>query len=1018
MDLLWQTVDRAKIAQSHEDATERDREVIKGLLTEVNDRVRTHTMSEFSARYLTKRLERAIQDAEQSALEAARSSLVAAIGLTERYPKDTKLQAKALEGKILLAMEEPEATREMLTKKKDEIMDLIRIAEKIEALEEEKDANLRALKETMEIAKKYVVETNDDYPGIENFIGFDETVDALGYSERVVVHVQGKDLQLEETIDLIQEANNKLTNALAVLLTPPSEADLQRLERAIAEAKLYESEHLASNEKLKVSLKRYVTRGEEIMKKEEPLKAEVIDTAEYLEQIVSWINETLREEQRKLLEESVTEANQLLNRPGLSLGNKRALEAALLQAERTLKDTTATGLDYLKETEKLKEAIERAKPHESQKPITDDERAYLKQLVQQAERAKDRGGISLEDSRNLNAAIAQGNKVLSNPRALKKEYEEAVERLLDAIEQAKPVGQPPSATDERLLDRWIDEAVTAKGRLGISEGDVAILEEALDFAYDVRFSESSTNLDYQEAIEKLIQAIEDTKEANPYEPPASIEDIEKLEDKIKEAEDQLEQLSDEDRKQLEDAIAQGKEALKNPEATEKDIQNAVDGIDASLDKIAIQKNKEKLRQLIEEANGLHVQNVDRTNLQRVIDQSGKVLEDSSATNDKITKQITALSNAMAEYNALANEEKEKEELRKELREQIDQVTKKLEKATDKGKKTLQDAISEAKKILNEPRSGKEALRGQIDQLKKAEENAEYKVSEETTNQLHDLIREAEKVMKDKGPVMKTADQNKLKEAIELAEKVANDINLSEAKVQEEYDELASLLDSIVYLASTEQFGRLEKNIDRLEKIIENMESSHKKSLIEGAIDKGNELLETQDEQDNRATEDAVVAKNKKLKGFIEEYEQQYEQQLAREKEQLEKNVESLKTLLDKFNDEWEEQRKVLEEAEEMLENQENQGLDQYIQMNKKVVEAIDAIDPLTIKDKDELNRRKQELVNADKSNPSEELRSLITKVEEILKKATGEGDDFVWEGFTRVEFDDLRAEIAQILTNS
>ena len=350
--------------------------------------------------------------------------------------------------------------------------------------------------------------------------------------------------------------------------------------------------------------------------------------------------EKYTEDSWKTLEEAITVAQVVLNKP-------EATQEEVNDALKALKDA--------KENLKTKEpSVEKPEKSELEETVKD-----AKTFVESLENPE---MYTEESLKALNEAIAMAEEVLASETATQDEINAAMRRVKEAKEN---LAQKKPAVDTKALVETIAKAREfAKDTATYTEESLAALNAAVDAAQKVLEDANAT----QETVDKQTEAVEAAiKALVKIKVPA---ETDKLKEAVKEAEELVkdtEKYSEESRNALTDAIALAQEVLEDTNATQETVDKALEAVNAAKEALVEVGN---LRNVVDEAAKLTGETNKYTEdsvkaLQAAIDEAKKVLGNPKATKDEVATALNAVNKAKEELKVKEADKKDEEPKKEE-----------------------------------------------------------------------------------------------------------------------------------------------------------------------------------------------------------------------------------------------------------------------------------------------------------------------------------------------------------------
>lgn len=350
--------------------------------------------------------------------------------------------------------------------------------------------------------------------------------------------------------------------------------------------------------------------------------------------------EKYTEDSWKTLEEAITVAQAVLNKP----------EATQEEVNDALKALTDA-----KENLKTKEpSVEKPGKAELEETVN-DANAFVKGL--------ENPEMYTEESLNaLKEAIAMAEEVLASETATQDEINAAMRRVKEAKENLAQ--RKPAVATEALENAIANARELAKDTATYTEESLAALNAAVDAAQKVLEDANAT----QETVDKQTEAVEAAIKALVKIKVSA--ETDKLKEAVKEAEELVkdtEKYSEESRNALTDAIALAQEVLEDTNATQETVDKALEAVNAAKEALVEVGN---LRNVVDEAAKLTGETNKYTEdsvkaLQAAIDEAKKVLGNPKATKDEVATALNAVNKAKEELKVKEADKKDEEPKKEE-----------------------------------------------------------------------------------------------------------------------------------------------------------------------------------------------------------------------------------------------------------------------------------------------------------------------------------------------------------------
>ena len=350
--------------------------------------------------------------------------------------------------------------------------------------------------------------------------------------------------------------------------------------------------------------------------------------------------EKYTEDSWKTLEEAITVAQAVLNKP----------EATQEEVNDALKALTDA-----KENLKTKEpSVEKPEKSELEETVKD-----AKTFVESLENPE---MYTEESLKALNEAIAMAEEVLASETATQDEINTAMRRVKEAKENLAQ--KKPAVATEALENAIANARELAQDTATYTEESRAALNAAVDAAQKVLEDANAT----QETVDKQTEAVEAAiKALVKIKVPA---ETDKLKEAVKEAEELVkdtEKYSEESRNALTDAIALAQEVLDDTNATQETVDKALEAVNTAKEALVEVGN---LRNVVDEAAKLTGETDKYTEdsvkaLQAAIDEAKKVLGNPKATKDEVATALNAVNKAKEELKVKEADKKDEEPKKEE-----------------------------------------------------------------------------------------------------------------------------------------------------------------------------------------------------------------------------------------------------------------------------------------------------------------------------------------------------------------
>lgn len=435
----------------------------------------------------------------------------------------------------------------------------------------------------------------------------------------------------------VDEANETVTNTAAY-----TEESLKALRAAIKAAQAVLNDPAATQEEVNAQTDALNAAIAALVEKpvvdKTELQTAVADANKFAASDEN--KEKYTEDSWKTLEEAITVAQAVLNKP----------EATQEEVNDALKALTDA-----KENLKTKEpSVEKPGKAELEETVN-DANAFVKGL--------ENSEMYTEESLNaLKEAIAMAEEVLASENATQDEINDAMRRVKEAKENLAQ--KKPAVATEALENAIANARELANDTATYTEESRTALNAAVDAAQKVLEDANAT----QETVDKQTEAVEAAiKALVKIKVPA---ETDKLKEAVKEAEELVKdtkKYSEESRNALTDAIALAQEVLEDTNATQETVDKALEAVNAAKEALVEVGN---LRNVVDEAAKLTGETNKYTEdsvkaLQAAIDEARKVLGNPKATKDEVATALNAVNKAKEELKVKEADKKDEEPKKEE-----------------------------------------------------------------------------------------------------------------------------------------------------------------------------------------------------------------------------------------------------------------------------------------------------------------------------------------------------------------
>ena len=487
-----------------------------------------------------------------------------------------------------------------------------------------------ALKKVIAVAAAVVNDENATQEMVDAQTAAVKAADANLEEIKVPVNKSG----LQKRVD---EANETVTNTAAY-----TEESLKALRAAIKAAQAVLNDPAATQEEVNAQTDALNAAIAALVEKpvvdKTELQTAVADANKFAASDEN--KEKYTEDSWKTLEEAITVAQAVLNKP----------EATQEEVNDALKALTDA-----KENLKTKEpSVEKPGKAELEETVN-DANAFVKGL--------ENSEMYTEESLNaLKEAIAMAEEVLASENATQDEINDAMRRVKEAKENLAQ--KKPAVATEALENAIANARELANDTATYTEESRTALNAAVDAAQKVLEDANTT----QETVDKQTEAVEAAiKALVKIKVPA---ETDKLKEAVKEAEELVKdtkKYSEESRNALTDAIALAQEVLEDTNATQETVDKALEAVNVAKEALVEVGN---LRNVVDEAAKLTGETDKYTEdsvkaLQAAIDEARKVLGNPKATKDEVATALNAVNKAKEELKVKEADKKDEEPKKEE-----------------------------------------------------------------------------------------------------------------------------------------------------------------------------------------------------------------------------------------------------------------------------------------------------------------------------------------------------------------
>lgn len=537
-----------------------------------------------------------------------------------------------------------------------------------------------------------------------------------------------------------------------------------------------------------------IANGQKTVDNPEATQKDIDDASKPITDAMNAIDKTAKDALTKSIAKG--QADQKTTKYGASTdAEKKALDDAITNGQKVLADPNVDS----DQIDAAKKAIDDAMTN-----IDKGAKAGLEDAIKKGEAAQNTDKYKNDTDptkKALDDAIANGKKIADDPDASKEDIDKAHQAIDDAINK---IDQEAKKGLEDSIKKG--EAAEKSDKLNTAtEAEKKALDDAIKNGHTVDNDPNATQKqidDAKKALDNAVTAIDKTAK----------HDLDGAIDKGKKEQqgDKYKHASKDDQKNLDDAIKKAEDISKDPNATQKDIDDAKKAIDDAIKKID-DDAKKGLNDAIKK--GEEVQKTDKYQnapedlkkaLDDAIENGKKIAADPNATQEQIDAAQKAIENAIKSIDADAKKGLE-ESIQKA---QDPQTQDKTSKVSDETKKNLDDALKKAQDVDTNP----DASKKDIDDAKKALDDATAKVDKEAKAGLEDAIKKGEDAQKSQKYKDASDEERKaLDDALEEAKKVDADDNASAAAIDNATKKLNEASEKIDGLANKEDLKRAIAN---------------------------------------------------------------------------------------------------------------------------------------------------------------------------------------------------------------
>ena len=491
-----------------------------------------------------------------------------------------------------------------------------------------------------------------------------ESRDALKKVIAVAAAVVNDENATQEMVDA-QTAAVKAAEAKLVAIKVP--VNKSALQTRVDEAKETVTNTAAYTEESLNALRAAINAAQAVLNKPEATQEEVNAQTDALNAAIAALVEKPVVDKTEL-QTAVADANKFAasdeNKEKYTEDSWKTLEEAITVAQAVLNKPEATQEEVNDALKALTDAKENLKTKEPS--VEKPGKAELEETVNDANafvKGLENPEMYTEESLNaLKEAIAMAEEVLASETATQDEINAAMRRVKEAKENLAQ--KKPAVATEALENAIANARELANDTATYTEESRAALNAAVDAAQKVLEDANAT----QETVDKQTEAVEAAiKALVKIKVPA---ETDKLKEAVKEAEELVkdtEKYSEESRNALTDAIALAQEVLEDTNATQETVDKALEAVNAAKEALVEVGN---LRNVVDEAAKLTGETDKYTEdsvkaLQAAIDEAKKVLGNPKATKDEVATALNAVNKAKEELKVKEADKKDEEPKKEE-----------------------------------------------------------------------------------------------------------------------------------------------------------------------------------------------------------------------------------------------------------------------------------------------------------------------------------------------------------------
>lgn len=414
----------------------------------------------------------------------------------------------------------------------------------------------------------------------------------------------------------------------------------------------------------------------------------------------------------------------------------------------------------------------------------------LRGLVEQGN-AKQQKDYTPDTWGSFDAKLKAAQGVLDNVDATQGEVDTAKDDLKQAMDALR------EKADKSKLQDLVNQG-NALNKNDYTKDSQSALEQALQSAQGVLDDDNAQSSQVEDEYNKLKKVI-DGLEKKP--------DKSELQKAVERA-DALnpDDYTDDSKAGLDDAVKKAKEVLDDPDASKDDVDNALKDLNDVLDKLTEKADKSELQKTVDKAHEINPDDYLSDSLpdfNEALENAESVLADNNATQDDVDNAKNALEDAMSNL--------EKKPDKSDLKNLVDKAEMlDPDDYTDDNKSKLQNAIDNAKDVIDNEEATQEDVDSAKDELQNVLDNLEKKPDK---TKLQNLVDEANEL----NPEEDNEDVQNFKDALENAQKVLDDPDATQQNIDNAYDRLKEAMDKLTGKEYTDK-SELQDIIDRADKL--------------------------------------------------------------------------------------------------------------------------------------------------------------------------------------------------------